>query len=93
MYTTSPSPSPHQICGDYRVAVAEREKDERSRRRLAEREQREAAKTAEREERDRQKAAAVAERDAHRAAARRAARFPLDDWQASPFPGHCRLTV
>ena len=80
-------------CGCFRVAVAEREKDERSRRRLAEREQREAVKTAEREERERQKAAAVAERDAHRAAARRAARFPLDDWQARLLPGHCPLTL
>jgi hypothetical protein len=69
-------------CGCLRVAVAEREKDERSRRRLAEREQREAVKAAEREERERQKAAAIAEREAHRVAARRAARFPMDDWQA-----------
>lgn len=63
------------------MAIAEREKDERSRRRQAEREQREAVKVGEREERERQKAAALAEREAQRAAARRAARFPLDDWQ------------
>ncbi len=61
--------------------MAEREKDERSRRRAAEREQREASKAAEREERERVKAALAAEREEQRAAARRAARFPLDDWQ------------
>lgn len=61
--------------------MAEREKDERSRKRAAEREQRDAMKAVEKEERERHKAAQAAEREAQRAAARRAARFPLDDRQ------------
>lgn len=74
---------PNQSRRPCRVAVAEREKDERSRKRATEREQRDAMKAMEKEERERHKAVQAAEREAQRAAARRAARFPLDDRQVS----------